>query len=251
VKNEATFAKKFGALLKKIKSQHGGAAKAGAPSGGGGEAEGSPAAPREAVTQLVVAFLEWNASRKQAADAHKRLMAVMVDNNDLRVSHPHEIVAVIGERYPRAEERAARLHESLQEIYIREHAVSLDDLAEKPKKAVRQYLETLPGITPYVAAQVALASFQAHAVPVDDHLAELLREEEVVDPEASVEDVAAFLERQIDAGEALEAHHALYAWVDSGSGRSRGASGGSGGSKTTKKTTKKTSKKPTKKTSKR
>lgn len=205
MKNESAFARKLVTLLKKVRAAH-------APARGDGEAPAPQ--PLEPVTQLVAGFLEWNATRKLAQDAHARIQAVMVDNNDLRVSHPHEVVELLGPRYPLAEERAARLHESLQEIFVRQHSVSLADLAGKSRKQVRTYLDTLPGMVPYVSAQVGLLCFAAHGVPVDDALAELLRHEQAADPDASVEDLEAFLERQIKPEEALETHLALKAWSD-------------------------------------
>lgn len=203
MKNETTYVKKLAALLKKIKAF-------------------SPAEPppqSDPVTQMVVGFLEWNSTRKAAREAHQRLMAVMVDSNDLRVSHPHEIVALIGERYPQAEERAARMHEALQEIFIREHAVALQELANKPKKQARTYLDTLPGMTTYVAAQVTLLCIGGHAMPVDEPMAQLLKEEGAAPPAASVEEVASFLERHVKAEDAIAVHHMLRAWTDEHSGR--------------------------------
>ncbi|MAE64269.1 MAG: hypothetical protein CMJ18_08330 [Phycisphaeraceae bacterium] len=175
--------------------------------------------PAEAVTQLVVAFLEWNASRRSARAAHRRLLDAMVDNNDLRVSSPDEIMEVLGPRYPLAQERSERMHEALHDIFMREQAVNLDHLARLTKKEVRDYLNTLPGITPYVAAQVTLMCFGGHAVPVDDQLADLLREQEVVDPDATLPEIESFLERQIKADSAVDSHAVLMAWVDAGSQR--------------------------------
>ncbi len=206
MKNENSYVKKLIALLKKIRSTN--------------RAESH--IQHDAVTQLVIAYLEWNATRKSAKDAHARLMRVMVDNNDLRVSHPHEIVAILGERYPRAEERAARLHEALQEIYLREHAIEVD-LSDKSKKQVRTYFDSLPGITQYVAAQVTLLACNSHAIPVDDHMADLLREEGVVDPAATVEEIGAFLERCVKADDAVEVHLCMRAWADGRTTRSKPA----------------------------
>lgn len=197
MKNESSYVKKLAALLKKVRSAN----------------RAEPHPQRDPVTQLVVAYLEWNASRKSAKDAHARLTHVMVDNNDLRVSHPHEIVAVLGERYPRAQERAARLHEALQEIYLREHAIEVD-LADKTKKQARAYFDSLPGITQYVAAQVTLLACGGHAIPVDDHMVALLNEEGVVDPTATPEEVGAYLERHVKADDAAEVHLSMRAWAD-------------------------------------
>ena len=44
------------------------------------------------IVQIVVGFLEWNASAKSAAGAHDQMMGELVDNNDLRVSLPQELL---------------------------------------------------------------------------------------------------------------------------------------------------------------
>lgn len=198
MKNEAAVAKKLAALLKKIRRDH--------------AAEAPPS--RDPVTQLVVGFLEWNAPRKLAREAHNRIMGVMVDNNDLRVSHTHELVQLMGEGYPRADERAARLREALQEIFIREHGVGLDNLGEKPKKQVRQYLETLPGTPRFVALQVYVLSFGGHAVPIDDRMAELLKQEGAAEVDSDVDSIADYVERHVKAEETVETYLSLQAWAD-------------------------------------
>lgn len=199
MKNENAYGKKFDSLVKKICHAH----------------SADPPPPLDPITQLVIGFLEWNATRRLALAAHEQLTAVMVDNNDLRVSLPVETVSIIGAGYPLAVERITRMREALQEIYRREYAVSLESQAVKPKKQVRTYIETLPGITPYVAHQVLLLNFGVHCIPVDNRLAELLRNAEVVEPSATVEEVSAFAERRIKAGDGVAVHANLRAWVDS------------------------------------
>ena len=200
MKNESTYAKKFATLFRKIKS----ATKT-----------AEPAPQRDPIVQLVLGFLTWNTTRRQAEEAYDRIMPEMVDHNDLRVTHAHVIADLLGDGYEQAGERASRLRETLHEIYRREHAVSLDSLTAMTKKQARNYLDTLPGMTPYVAAQMLLTCFGGHAVPVDDRLADLLRDEDAVDPEATVEQIEAFLERQIKSGDGPAAHAHLQAWADS------------------------------------
>lgn len=199
MKNSTTYAKKLSALLRRLRKAH--------------KLTEQPEST-EPVTQLVLGFLQWNATRKQARTAYERITAQLVDHNDLRVSHSHEIIALLGSNYPRAEERAARMRDALQEIFVREHVVSLSHLHGKGKKEVRAYLDTLPGIPPYVAAQVLLLSFGGHAIPVDDHLADVLRGDGIVDPDATVEVIESFLEHQVRAGEGVAVHHALQTWAD-------------------------------------
>lgn len=224
MKNESSFAKKFAPLFRKLKKS----------------IDAQPADPLDPIGQLVLSFLQWNATTKAAQTAFDQLMHVTVDYNDLRVSHAQEIIAVLGARYPNAQDRAQRLLKALQEIYLRERAMQLDTLAKKPKKEVRAYLDTLPGVPPYVAAQVTLLCFGGHAVPVDDILAQRLRSELVVDPEASIEQIQSYLERQIRANEGPQAHAILRSWIDT-SPRRAGAAGPK-----TKKKSKKTAKKTAK-----
>lgn len=195
MKNESTFARKFAALFKKLPATE-------AP------------AQRDAVTQLVVGFLQWEATHKQAESAFKRLMQIMVDNNDLRISHTHQIVELIGPNYPRIDERVARMKDALQEIYVREHGINPVSLTDKNKKDIRAYFDSLPGMTRYVASQVMLLCYGAHNIPCDEKLAVALREEGAVDEEATAEQIEHFLERQIKAGEGVDAHAKLQAWSD-------------------------------------
>lgn len=227
-KQDPATAKKFASLLKKCLSAY----------------KGEDPPPRDPVAQLIVSYLQWDTTRAKAEDAFVALMNEMIDVNDLRVSHPHELVEVIGEDYPNAVLRMIRLRESLHEVYAREHDIQMHSIAGKGKKEQRAYLDTLPGITPYIAANVTLLSFGGHAMPVDDKLCALLIQEGCLDEGTAPEDAESYLVRQIKAGEALEAHLALQAWADK-----RKMPSGKPAAKSTKPTTKKktTKKKTTKK----
>lgn len=173
-----------------------------------------PPPPRSPVEQLVVSFLNWETSRRQAEQAWERLMQQLVDINDLRVSLDSELIAIIGEDYPLATQRVIRMREALNEVYRREHDVNMNSIAGKGKKEQRAYLETLPGAPPYVVSQVFLLAFGGHGIPVDRKLVALLAREEVVEAEMSPEDTEAFLLKNIKADEALEAHLKLQGWAD-------------------------------------
>lgn len=203
MKGSAEYAKRLGALLRKIRTAH----------------PGESYAAEDPIGQLIYGFLHWNVPRRTADAAMARIHRDMVDFNDLRVSHTHEIVALLGDRYPTVYERAIRLRETLHEVFKREHTLSLHKLSNRPKKEIRLYLEQLPGIAPFVAAHVSLVVFTGHAVPVDDRLVTLLKEEKVVNPSFTLAQVIGYLERNIRADDAAETHAALTAWVDAGTGR--------------------------------
>jgi endonuclease III len=169
---------------------------------------------RSPVEHLVYAFLTWESTQNQADQAYSRLMRTVVDLNDLRVSDPLEIVAIIGAKYERAMERSTRLKSSLNTVYRREHAMDLTPLAAKTKRDVWAYLESLEGMVPYVAAYVSLFAFAAHAVPVDDQLMQRLRKDGVIHRSATLQEVQAFLEHHIHFEDAVDAHYQLRAYVE-------------------------------------
>ena len=190
--------KKFTALLKKAVAAHSG--------------EDPP--PRDPVAQLVVGFLQWRSTRRAADDAFVALMDALIDINDMRASHAHELVALIGDDYPDATERIIRLKQSLHGVYLREHDVQMHSIAGKGKKEQRAYLDSLYGMTPFAAAQVTLLSFGGHALPVDEKLVMLLEREGALPENLDAASAESFLLRQIKAGDTLEAHLALQAWAD-------------------------------------
>ncbi len=199
-------------LLKKVRSQYAEAAELPAhdPS--------EPLPARDLVELLIFSFLQWEATAAQARLAMRRLREACVDDNEIRVCLPHEVADVLGERYPRQTERAQRLRSVLNDIYRREHAVTLSHLTAVGKKDARAYIESLEGIPPYVAARVGLIGLQIHAIPADHRLADLLVSGGGIgdsDPAAADPLVAGhLLERAIRAEDALSMHAALQAWAD-------------------------------------
>ncbi|MEM6256797.1 MAG: hypothetical protein AAGI37_00615 [Planctomycetota bacterium] len=169
----------------------------------------------EPIAELVVSFLTWNATSRQADTAFGKIMAQVVDLNELRVSHANEVVELIGVRYPDAQHRVIRLLQSMMEIFEREHDYKMGSLATRSKRELREYLDTLPGIPPYVAARVALLAFGAHAMPVDDRLLILLIKAGVFEAGTTPADAEAWLSRQVKAGDALDAYAVLQEWADS------------------------------------
>lgn len=166
------------------------------------------------VAQLVISLLNFNATRRQAERAFTAMMNELVDLHDMRVSHPHELVALIGEKYPGAYDRVLRIREALNAVYQIEHDLVIKSVASKGKKEQRAYLDALPAVPPYAAAQVLLLSYGGHAMPVDDKLCVLLISEGVMPEDATPADAESFLARNIKAGDALGAHLALQAWAD-------------------------------------
>ena len=227
--------KALNALLKKAKSAY----------------SGEEPDALEPIAELVFSFLTWNATTRQADTAYGKIMAQVVDLNELRVSHAREIVELIGVRYPDAQRRVIRMLESMMEVFEREHDYRMTSIASRGKRDQREYLDTLPGIPPYVAARVALLAYGAHAMPVDDRLLALLIKQGVFEPGTTPAEAESWLTRQVKAGDAQDAYLALQAWADAQRvNLSASPKPAAAAKKKTakKKTTKKTAKKKTTKT---
>jgi len=199
-------AKKFAALVKRLHAAH----------------DAPPADPAHAsrpehlgplLWQLVFSILAWECSPARAAGVAAKLHAAVVDYNEMRVCLPDELASIIGERYPKSHERAQRLRSTLNDIFKRQHAVTLDHLSTLNKREARAYLESLAGCPPFAAARVALLELEGHAMPLDARLHEHLRAEEAVPTDLDTHGVASWIERQLRAGEARATYLALEAWA--------------------------------------
>lgn len=173
-----------------------------------------PAWIEPGVEELIFSMLVWDARTSQARDAIARLRAGVVDYNELRVCFPEEIRQLLGDRYPKAAERAARIRAALNDIYKREHRVTLQAVLSAGKRDARQYLETLDGVPSFAAARVFLSSCGGHAVPVDERIRDFLAEEGVIAASEDPESVSSWLERQLKAGEAGVAYASLQSAAD-------------------------------------
>jgi hypothetical protein len=168
---------------------------------------------------LVQSFLLWESTTDKALAAYQKVLDHVVDFNDLRVCMPHETAEVLGARYPRAQDRCERLRATLRDIYLREHAVDLSSLTGMGKRDVKKYIESLDGVTTYVAGRVQLLCYQVHSIPVDEQLRAALIAEGAADESQNVADLAGWLARQIKSEEGLRAHQAFQAWIDRGPGK--------------------------------
>lgn len=166
------------------------------------------------IDQFVYSSLLWDSTHTRAASAFKRIKTITVDYNDFRVGAYEEIIAILGERYPRVSHRAERLRASLNDIYGREHAVSLDTLRQMGKREAKVYLDSLRGALPFVTARVLLVSLDAHAIPIDERTHGLLITEGVIEGGVDIPKAISILERAVKAAGGRSTHDKLQAWSE-------------------------------------
>lgn len=166
---------------------------------------GKPAAvePTDPLEQMLTAILARNTTDAGAREAYAQLREATVDLNDLRVTRAADICEIIGNTSLESVARARAIRDALKEVFDRENNLSLDFLRDRGRREARQYLESMRGVSPFVAASVMLFSLGGHAVPLDDAMLDVLRAEKVVHPGADLAVVQAFLERHVSAADAL------------------------------------------------
>src|SRR6476660_9544927 len=147
-----------------------------------------PKEPQPALKALVRAAMSYDVPDHKAEDAMKAIEREFVDLNELRVATELEVQEMLGQRYPKIEQRVTMITQALNNIFEREHTLSLDRLKEVSRRDARQFLREMPEIHPFVEAYVMLYSFDGHTFPIDDAILEVLRDEEVVEEHTSLED---------------------------------------------------------------
>lgn len=205
MKNTAACARKFRSLLKKLETGP----------------EPTPVGDGDPISTLIYSYLLWEATIADANTGFEKICESVVDFNELRVSLPHDVVEMIGVDYPHADERAKRLRASLRDIYVREHEVSLTQLATLGKRDTKSYLESLEGMVPFVASRLQLLHYEGRYIPVDEQLRELLIEEGAVDESANLVEITNWIIRQLKSGQEMEVAGQLQRWSDREVQRSR------------------------------
>lgn len=171
--------------------------------------EDPKAAVPDLVEELVRSFLVWEATVTQAEAALARIRDATVSFNEFRVCLVNEVVDLMGPRYPRVQERAIRVRAAINDLFRREHAVSLDRASNLSKRDAKAYIESLQGMVPFVSARVSLLSLGVHGVPVDEQTLAALIHHGVFHEETTIVEATGWLQRHISADKALAAHRAL------------------------------------------
>jgi endonuclease III len=165
--------------------------------------------PQDPLMALVRGAMSYDVPDSRADEAMRLIDKEFVDLNELRVATDLEIAEMMGTRYPGIERRVAMITQALNNIFEREHTLSLDRLKTISRRDARQFLRELPEIHPFVEAYVMLFAFDGHAVPIDDAMLAYLKEHGVVEEGATLDDAQRFVEHQLKAEECHDFYSAL------------------------------------------
>lgn len=195
MKNATEFAKKFKTFRKTLPTADGSASKS------------------DAVCEVIYSYLLWNATPRQATTAFKKMIKSSVDLNELRVNVISETMELIGVNYPQAFERSKRLRTVLNAIYLREHSMEVASLDGAGKRDIREYFETLSGITPFVCNRVIAIQYGVAAIPIDNRTHEALASNGIISEDADIEETTNWLGRQVKSDDVCDVHAQLHAWA--------------------------------------
>lgn len=168
-----------------------------------------PRHEQDPLKALVRGAMSFDVSDAKAEEAMRHIDKEFVDLNELRVATDLEIQELLGTRYPAIEKRVAMITQSLNNIFEREHTLSLDRLKTISRRDARQFLRELPEIHPFVEAYVMLFAFDGHAVPIDEMMAAYLRDLKILEEGATIDDAQRFIEHQLKAEECYEFYSLL------------------------------------------
>lgn len=165
------------------------------------ESTRKPKESLEALQALVRGAMSYDVPDARADEAMRLIQKEFVDLNELRVATDLEIQELLGVRYPDIERRVAMITQALNNIFEREHTLSLERLKTISRRDARQFLRELPEIHPFVEAYVMLYAFDGHTFPLDNEMLAFLREEGVAEENTSLEDAQKFVEHNLKAEE--------------------------------------------------
>jgi hypothetical protein len=160
----------------------------------------------EPLDALVRGAMTYDVTDHRAEDAMKMIGKEFVDLNELRVATDLEIHEMLGVRYPAIEERVAMITQCLNDIFEREHTMSLDRLKTVSKRDARQFLRELPGMQPFVEAYIMLMAFEGSAFPIDQEMLDYLIDEEILDEGTTIPEAQKFVEHHLKAEELYDCY---------------------------------------------
>ena len=151
----------------------------------------------EVVEQIVLAILAYNESLSKARSVLQRLKGYYVDFNELRVARPGDPAEHMGATFAEASDKAKKILAVLKGIFDRENSFDLEFLKSKSKQDLEEYFRDIQGADNYLLSSVVLYCCGRQAFPLDEKMLEACKELELAQGPVSLENMQAYLERQL------------------------------------------------------
>jgi hypothetical protein len=141
----------------------------------------------------------------EGAEAARKLMQHFVDWNEVRVSRPATLVAVLGKQ-SRAAQRIATTQRFLEAFFLRQRSLNLDYLFTLKSHEVRRFLSDLEVFDREELAAVFLTGFRYPVFPPSDALRDAAEKVGLIKPKTTTLQMAKKFETGLDE----ESLYALY-----------------------------------------
>ncbi len=164
---------------------------------------------QDALRVIARAIFSFDTTDARAEEALKIVDREFCDINELRVATELEVSALIGEKYPQIDRRATMISTIFNGVFDKEGVLGFDRVATLKKAEIRQFLRDLPGMTPYIEGCACLMSFDITAMPLDDMGMAYLKNDDAIDPGASLVDAQHFVEGHMKPEEIWELFQGL------------------------------------------
>lgn len=161
------------------------------------------------IDALIYGIISESTTERQAKKVFKNLQSHFIDSNDLRVSRSEEIQEILEDMTPKGEQVAVNLTRMLSAVFDKYDVLSLKTIDAQGKRQAKKELEELPGTTRFAVNFCFLASLQGHAIPLTEPMLHFLNDNQMVDPQATQDEIEMFLERHISASHAWEFYELL------------------------------------------
>ncbi len=134
----------------------------------------------------------------------KRLRDNFVDWNDLRVSRNEEIMEALGGESGETKDLAVTLRNCLQAVFEKNDCLELDYILELGKRKANEELKDLKVLPAFVESYIMLVCLDGHSIPTNEKTADFMKENDLADSKAGIDEVQSFVERQIPAANNYE-----------------------------------------------
>jgi hypothetical protein len=169
------------------------------------------------IDALLFGLIAEHTTEKLAKKAFKSIQTHFVDYNDLRVCRAEEIQEFLEDPSEKGELIATNLTRVLSKIFDKYDTLSLKGIDEQGKRQAKKDMEDLNAATKFAIEFSSLTAFDGHAIPLTETMLAFLRNEELIDPEATFEEVESFLLRHIPAPSGWEYYQLLRQAAECGS----------------------------------
>lgn len=145
---------------------------------------------------LLLGVLQEETSLPIAVNAYQNLRQGFFDFNEMRVSHPSEVVDYLQE-VPNKENKARRVLDILQFVFETTYSFDLESMRRKPLKQAQKQLSKITGTSDFTVAATVQRALGGHAMPIDNAICTMLARLDLIDEGAEPQEIRGAVEHLV------------------------------------------------------